>query len=69
MRCRCPKIRLDASYLILDENENESPREARETGGAKKFLVGKKTTIIEWKREWKRKMKRFKKRSKKYCPQ
>ena len=61
LRCRCPKIRVDSSYLILNEASTDPSQK-------KRFMVDKKTLIIEWKREWRRKMKRFKRRSKKYCP-
>ncbi len=62
LRCRCPKIRPDAAYLILDE-EADRGRGEPDTG----LIVRRKTLVIEWKKEWRRRMKRFKRRSKKYC--
>ena len=70
LRCRCPKIRVDQSYLILDELDGGGGGRSGDYESDKPgFVVNKKTLIIEWKREWKRRMKRFKRRSKKYCKQ
>lgn len=68
LRCRCPRIREDTSYLILDSDPGDYRRNGvGYSNGRKGFVVNKGTLIMEWKREWKRRMKRFKKRSKKYC--
>ena len=66
LRCRCPKIREDSSYLVLDKNGGDGGDDYNSKSG---LVVKKKTLIIEWKREWRRRMKRFKRRSRKYCPE
>eukprot|EP00095_Tigriopus_kingsejongensis_P011417 maker-scaffold993_size72668-snap-gene-0.17 protein:Tk11417 transcript:maker-scaffold993_size72668-snap-gene-0.17-mRNA-1 annotation:"Netrin-3" len=69
LRCRCPRIEENASFLIFDEFEDGNHH--RDEGGKHSarpgFVVSKKTLMIEWKREWRRRMKRFKRRSKKVC--
>ena len=68
LKCRCPKIRPNKSYLLLDEvsyGANDKDANSRIPGEG--LPVKRKTLIIEWKKEWRRRMKRFKKRSKKYC--
>ncbi len=62
LRCRCPKMKVGASYLLLDQTDSSEPRKADG------FTLAKKSSLIEWKREWARRMKRFKKRAKMYCP-
>ncbi|XP_040563899.1 netrin-1 [Lepeophtheirus salmonis] len=66
LRCRCPKIRPNTSYLILNEDPDE---DAGDKKGKRGLIISKNTLVIEWKREWRRRMKRFKKRSRKYCNQ
>ncbi len=72
LRCRCPKIRPDSSYLILDTEGDGSDgggggdgrvRRSRRSG----LVVKRKTLVLQWKREWRRRMKRFKKRARKAC--
>lgn len=63
LKCRCPKIRPNKSYLLLDEVGYDG--NVRVPGDG--LPIKRKTLIIEWKKEWRRRMKRFKKRSKKYC--
>ncbi len=81
LRCRCPKIRTDSSYLLLDKGDgSEGGRDdydeygdygdyAVSKGRRGGFVMKRKTLLIEWKKEWRRRMKRFKKRAKKSCPQ
>ncbi len=74
LRCRCPKIRPDQSYLILDNEDHGAepgPKvegsSRRRRSGSPGMVVKRKTLVLQWKREWKRRMKRFKKRAKKAC--
>jgi len=67
LRCRCPKIRPDSSYLILDQDGGGSDAEDAGAENLRGLVVKRKSMIIQWKKEWKRRMKRFKKRSKKAC--
>ncbi len=66
LRCRCPKIRPDSSYLVLD-TEGQSPEDAAGDRRRSGLVVKRKTLVLQWKREWKRRMKRFKKRARKAC--
>ena len=63
LKCRCPKIRPNKSYLLLDEvnyGGNDGDVGSRIPGEG--LPVKRKTLIIEWKKEWRRRMKRFKRR-------
>ena len=64
LRCRCPKLRPNKSYLVLDNLGYEAGERPPPGEG---IPVKRKTMIIEWKRDWRRRMKRFKKRSLKVC--
>ena len=68
LRCRCPKIRPNKSYLVLDNTsyDDHSPEDSMRPPAAG-LPVKRKTMIIEWKKEWRRRMKRFKKRAQKVC--
>lgn len=66
LRCRCPKIRPNTSYLVLDEVSKDADEDYR---GKEGLTISRKTLVIEWKKEWRRRMKRFKRRSRKYCRQ
>ena len=68
LKCRCPKIRPNKSYLLLDEvNYGGSDGDVGSRIPGEGLPVKRKTLIIEWKKEGRRRMKRFKKRSKKSC--
>jgi netrin 1 len=81
LKCRCPKIRVDQSYLLLDKDDvaekqtdeyndySYNDDNAVPSASKRGFVMKKQTLLIEWKKEWRRRMKRFKKRSKKNCPQ
>lgn len=67
LRCRCPRIEENASFLIFDEIDDDEAGDEAKRGARPGFVVTKKTLMIEWKREWRRRMKRFKRRSRKVC--
>ena len=68
LKCRCPKIRPNKSYLLLDEvNYGGKDGDVGSRIPGEGLPVKRKTLIIEWKKEWRRRMKRFKRRSKKTC--
>ncbi|XP_005176863.2 netrin-A isoform X1 [Musca domestica] len=54
LECRCPKIKMNKSYLIL----------GRDTEAPPGYLgIGPRSIVIEWKDEWYRRMKRFQRRA------
>ena len=67
LRCRCPKIRPNRSYLVLDNLRYTDGGDRQVSPPGDGIPVKRKTMIIEWKKEWRRRMKRFKKRSQKVC--
>ncbi|XP_013114842.2 netrin-A-like [Stomoxys calcitrans] len=54
LECRCPKIKMNKSYLILGKDSEAPPG----------YLgIGPRSIVIEWKDEWYRRMKRFQRRA------
>ncbi|XP_016925354.2 netrin-A isoform X2 [Drosophila suzukii] len=54
LECRCPKIRVNRSYLILGRDSEAPPG----------YLgIGPHSIVIEWKEDWYRRMKRFQRRA------
>lgn len=54
LECRCPKIKLNRSYLVLGKDSEAPPG----------YLgIGPRSIVIEWKDEWYRRMKRFQRRA------
>uniref|UniRef100_A0A1A9WCL2 NTR domain-containing protein n=1 Tax=Glossina brevipalpis TaxID=37001 RepID=A0A1A9WCL2_9MUSC len=54
LECKCPKIKINRSYLILGKDSEAPPG----------FLgIGPRSIVIEWKDEWYRRMKRFQRRA------
>ncbi|ETN64762.1 hypothetical protein AND_003487 [Anopheles darlingi] len=57
--CRCPKLKLNRSYLILGRDSEAS------TPGA--LGVGPRTIIIEWRDEWHRRLRKFQRQALRTC--
>ncbi|XP_050099173.1 netrin-A-like [Anopheles aquasalis] len=57
--CRCPKLKLNRSYLILGR-DSEGP-----TPGT--LGVGPRTIIIEWRDEWQRRLRKFQRQALRTC--
>lgn len=54
LECRCPKIKINRSYLVLGKDSEAPPG----------YLgIGPRSIVIEWKDEWYRRMKRFQRRA------
>ncbi|KAH8418989.1 hypothetical protein KR222_011386 [Zaprionus bogoriensis] len=54
LECRCPKIKVNRSYLILGRDSEAPPG----------YLgIGPRSIVIEWKDDWYRRMKRFQRRA------
>ncbi|KAH8276094.1 hypothetical protein KR018_007421 [Drosophila ironensis] len=54
LECRCPKIKVNRSYLILGRDSEAPPG----------YLgLGPHSIVIEWKEDWYRRMKRFQRRA------
>ncbi|XP_011207088.2 netrin-A isoform X4 [Bactrocera dorsalis] len=54
LECRCPRIKMNRSYLILGRDSESPPG----------YLgIGPRSIVIEWKDEWYRRMKRFQRRA------
>ncbi|KAM8719009.1 hypothetical protein ACLKA7_011674 [Drosophila subpalustris] len=54
LECRCPKIKVNRSYLILGRDLEAPPG----------YLgIGPRSIVIEWKDDWYRRMKRFQRRA------
>ncbi|EDV30114.1 uncharacterized protein Dana_GF19300, isoform A [Drosophila ananassae] len=54
LECRCPKIKVNRSYLILGRDSEAPPG----------YLgIGPHSIVIEWKEDWYRRMKRFQRRA------
>ncbi|XP_052872857.1 netrin-3-like [Anopheles cruzii] len=58
VECRCPKFKLNKSYLILGRNSDWPP-------GA--LGVGPRTIIIEWRAEWNRRLRKFQRQALRTC--
>ncbi|ODM95397.1 Netrin-3 [Orchesella cincta] len=56
--CKCPKIKVDKSYLIMG-NEHY-------TDGQPGLMAGRQSVVIEWSDEWRDKMRSLQRRSR-YC--
>ncbi|XP_060663650.1 netrin-A isoform X1 [Drosophila nasuta] len=54
LECRCPRIKVNRSYLILGRDSEAPPG----------YLgIGPRSIVIEWKDDWYRRMKRFQRRA------
>ncbi|XP_058063294.1 netrin-B-like [Anopheles bellator] len=58
VECRCPKLKLNKSYLILGRNSDWPP-------GA--LGVGPRTIVIEWRAEWNRRLRKFQRQAMRTC--
>ncbi|XP_065565697.1 netrin-1-like isoform X2 [Artemia franciscana] len=59
LACKCPKIKMERSYLILGSDLNKSSRTGVE--------INSHSVVIEWKHEWSQRMRRFQRRAAKKC--
>jgi len=62
LACKCPKIKINKSYLILggaDDNSNKYGRPGME--------LNARSIVIEWKTEWTSRMRRFERRASRKC--
>ncbi|GBP19585.1 Netrin-B [Eumeta japonica] len=57
LSCKCPKIKINKSYLILGvEKEGAS-------AGVSGLAVGERTLLLEWRDEWHRRVRRLQRRA------
>ncbi|CAG2111755.1 unnamed protein product [Medioppia subpectinata] len=54
LACKCPRIRVKHTYLILGNDE----RETQPTG----LIADRRSIAIDWKEEWADRMRRFQRR-------
>lgn len=54
LECRCPRIKMNKSYLILGKDSEAPPGS---------IGLGPRSIVIEWKDEWYRRLKRFQRRA------
>jgi len=64
LACKCPKIKINKSYLILGGSEDNNKYSAMRRPGME---LNTRSIVIEWKGEWTSRMRRFERRAARKC--